>query len=93
MKKLKKLDDDALEEIGNFLYDEIFKFVSSKISPKEINDIDIDLEISFQETLDISYDVSLDIDELSEYKSNIITEAIDKSFELLESYLDEHFRE
>jgi hypothetical protein len=93
MKKLRKLDDSELEEIGNFLYDEIFKFISSKVSPKEINDINIDLEISFQETLDISYHVSIDADELSNYNSNTISEATDKAFELLEIYLDEHFRE
>jgi hypothetical protein len=93
MKKLKKLDDDALEEIGNFLYNEIFKFISSKVSPKEIKDIDIDLEISFQETLDISYDISIDIDELSNYNSNLTSEASDKAFELLEMYLNEHYRE
>ncbi|MDR3222433.1 MAG: DUF3194 domain-containing protein [Methanobrevibacter sp.] len=96
MKKLKKLDDDALDEIADFLYDEVFNFINYKVSSKEIKDMDINFEISFKDdtnTLDITTDMSVDFDEFSKYDSNIIYKACDKALELLDGYLDEHFRE
>jgi hypothetical protein len=96
MKKLKKLDDDALDEIADFLYDEVFNLINFKVSSKEIKDMDINFEISFEydtNVLDIATDISVDFDELSKYDSNIISKACDNALELLDGYLDEHFRE
>ncbi|MDR2830796.1 MAG: DUF3194 domain-containing protein [Methanobrevibacter sp.] len=97
MKKLKKLDECDLDEIADFLYDEIFKYINSKVPSKEIKDIDINFEISFEDKndiniLDIKTDISADFDELSNYDLNLVSEAFDNAFELLDGYLDEHFR-
>jgi hypothetical protein len=96
MKKLKKLDDNDLDEIVDFLYDEVFKFINFNVSSKGIKDIDINFEILFEENdniLDIKTDMSADFDKLSEPNSNILSKSCDNALELLDVYLDEHFRE
>lgn len=96
MKKLKKLDDNDLDEIADFLYDEVFKFINSNVPSKGLKDININFEISFEENdnlLDLKTDLSADFDKLSEPDSNILSKACDNALELLDLYLDEHFRE
>ncbi|MDR2624584.1 MAG: DUF3194 domain-containing protein [Methanobrevibacter sp.] len=96
MKKLKKLDGRDLDEIADFLYDEVFKFINSKVQSKEIEDIDINFEISFNDgvnVLDVKTDMSADFDKLSNNDPDLISEACDNALGLLDAYLNEHFRE
>lgn len=94
--KLKKLSEDDLEDISNFLSETIVKKISSSVkSQKEILDMDVSIEIDYPNEngeLDVDASVEIDIDELSNLSDEIIDEVIDESYLELDEYINEHYR-
>lgn len=93
MKKLKKLNQEDLDNISDFLSDNINEYILTNVSSKEILDMDIKIEVSYNEKLDVDLAVDLEFDELSKADANIANTAIENSLLNLNSYLDENFRD
>ena len=92
MKKLKKLNQEDLDNISNFLSNNINDYISANLSSKEILDMDINIEISYNDELKVDIAVDLELDELSKADANIANTTIENSLSDLNSYLDENFR-
>jgi division protein CdvB (Snf7/Vps24/ESCRT-III family) len=94
--KLKKLSEDDLEDISNFLSETIVKKISSSVkSQKEILDMDVSIEIDYPNEnggVNVDASVEIDIDELSNLSDEIIDEVIDESYLELDEYINEHYR-
>jgi hypothetical protein len=90
--KLKKLSQDDLNQISDFLSSSAQNFILQRVSRKEINDLDINVELSYKDELDVDISVDLSLDDLSTSNPDIADEAIDYSLDILESYLDENYR-
>ncbi len=94
MSKLKILTDDDLltisEEFSEFLINEISKYVSIK----ELYDIDLGITVNYEnEQLDVSVDVDLLFDELTDIDEDSLDMAINNAYVKFDDYIDVNFRE
>jgi uncharacterized alkaline shock family protein YloU len=92
LKKLKEINQEDLYEISDFLSDNINEYILANVPSKEILDIDIKIEVSYDDKLDVDVSVNLEFHELSKADSNIPDIAVEHSLLKLNSYLDENFR-
>jgi len=92
LKKLKELNQEDLDDISDFLSDNINEYILANVSSKEILDMDIKIEVSYNEKLDVDLAIDLEFDELSKADANIANIAVENSLLKLNSYLDENFR-
>jgi hypothetical protein len=90
--KLKNLTQEDLNQISDFISSSAQNFISQKVSQKEINDLDIKVELSYDEKLEVDITIDLSLDDLSSASPDIVDEAIEHSFEVLEPFLDLNFR-
>ena len=88
MGKLKKLTDEDLNEISEIAVSSAQDFVLSKVSKKEINDIDINVELNYNDSLDVNITVNILFDELSAADPKIADEAADHAILEIEKFLD-----
>lgn len=92
MKKLKKLSQEDLDQISDFISSTTQNFILGKVSRKEISDIDIKVELSYDEELDVDISIELLLDELSAQDPEIVNEAVDFAHLELDKFLDENYR-
>lgn len=93
MSKLKVLTNDDLSKISDDFGEILENEVSKSISVKELEDLDLDIVISYDnEQLDVDVDVGVLFDELSEIDQDQISKAIDEAYLRFDSYIDENFR-
>ena len=93
MSKLKVLTNDDLSKISDDFGEILENEVSKSISVKELEDLDLDIVISYDnEQLDVDVDVGVLFDELSEINQDQISKAIDEAYLRFDSYIDENFR-
>ena len=93
MSKLKVLTNDDLSKILDDFGEILENEVSKSISVKELEDLDLDIVISYDnEQLDVDVDVGVLFDELSEIDQDQISKAIDEAYLRFDSYIDENFR-
>ena len=93
MSKLKVLTNDDLSKISDDFGEILENEVSKSISLKELEDLDLDIVISYDnEQLDVDVDVGVLFDELSEIDQDQISKAIDEAYLRFDSYIDENFR-
>ncbi len=71
---LKNLTTEDLEELCILAESEIRKYIHSKCPPKEINHLEIILEIETEKTTNLSIEVDLESVSLSEEESKILVE-------------------
>ena len=94
--KLKKLSEDDLEDISNFLSEIIVKKIQSSVkSQKEILDMDVSIEIVYPDEngeLDVDASIEIDTDELSNLSNERIDEIIEESYLELDEYINENYR-
>lgn len=94
MSKLKKLSQDDLSTISDDFGEILEREVSKNISTKEIEDLDLDIIINYEnDQLDVDVDVGILFDELSEISQDQIIKSIDDAYLKFDSYIDENFRE
>lgn len=95
MSKLNNLTTDDLEHISEFISTQVNEYLFEKISIKEIIDLDIHVENSYEnEQLDVDVSVDLELDDLSKVnEDDIIQDAIDYALENLDLFLDENYRQ
>ena len=94
MSKLKKLSSEDLDTISTDLGEILEIEVSKVISTKELEDLDLDIELNYEnDQLDVDVDLGVLFDELSEINQDMLNEAIDNAYLKFDSYIDENFRE
>ena len=93
MSKLKVLTNEDLSKISDDFGEILENEVSKSISVKELEDLDLDIVISYDnEQLDVDVDVGVLFDELSKINQDQISKAIDEAYVKFDSYIDENFR-
>lgn len=94
MSKLKKLNDEDLitisDTFGDFLEEEISKIVSTK----ELEDIDLCIVANYlNDQLDVSCNVELLFDELTEVSNDSLENAIDEAYLKLDNFIENNYKE
>jgi hypothetical protein len=85
---LRSLTDHELDELSEIAVKTAENFIFSKVSKKEILDLNINIEFIYENILDVNIMVDLDLDELSSANENIIVEeAIDASLEKIREFI------
>lgn len=88
---MRKLTDQELDEISQIAVEAAENFILSRVSKKEILDLQINVELTSQEGLDVDMYVDLDLDELSAADENEISQkAVDMALERIDEYIDEN---
>ena len=94
MSKLKKINDEDLitisDTFGDFLEEEISKIVSTK----ELEDIDLGIVANYlDDQLDVSCNVELLFDELTEVSNDSLENAIDEAYLKLDNFIENNYKE
>ena len=85
---MRSLTDHELDELSEIAVKTAENFIFSKVSKKEILDLNINIEFIYENILDVNIMVDLDLDELSSANENIIVEeAIDASLEKIREFI------
>jgi hypothetical protein len=92
LNKLKNLSQEDLNQISDFISSTAQNYILQKVSGKEITDLDIQVELSYKEELEVDVTVDLLMDDLSIDRPEIATESIDYALDQLEILLDENYR-
>ncbi len=92
MNKLKNLSQEDLNQISDFISSTAQNYILQQVSGKEITDLDIQVELSYKEELEVDVTIDLLMDDLSIDRPEIATEAIDYALDQLEILLDENYR-
>lgn len=88
---MRKLTDQELDEISQIAVEAAENFILSRVSKKEILDLQINVELTSQEGLDVDMYVDLDLDELSAADENEISQkAVDIALEKIDEFIDEN---
>ena len=88
---MRKLTDPELDEISQIAVEAAESFIFSRVSKKEILDLQINVELTSQGGLDVDMFVDLDLDELSAADENEITQkAVDTALEKIDEFIDEN---
>ena len=86
------MSQEDLNKISDFISSTAQNYILQKVSGKEITDLDIQVELSYKEELEVDVTIDLLMDDLSIDRPEIATEAIDHALDQLEILLDENYR-
>ena len=84
---MKKLTDDELNEISEIAVSSAEDYVLSRVSKKEILDIDINVELIYNDGLDVDVNVNIIFDDLSSADPKIADDAADHAIKEIEKFL------
>jgi len=84
---LKKLTKEDSDKIAKLLSTTIEKFIFSKISKKEIRDIDITIVLDYEKGLDVDISIELIPYESSKIEPEIVKEAINLAYKKLDQHI------
>lgn len=94
MSKLKILSDADLLTISNDFSEILTSEISKLISIKELEDIDLGIIITYEnKELDVSVDVDILFDELTEISEDSLNRAVEQAYIKLDEYIEENFKE
>lgn len=85
---MKKLTDEDLNEISEIALSSAESYIFSKVSKKEIIDIDINIELDYDDGLDVNVIVEVLFDDLSSADSKIADDAADHAMDEIEKFLN-----
>jgi hypothetical protein len=86
---LRKLSDQELDEISELAVKSVENFIYSKVSKKEILDLDIKVELQYHEGLDVDVQVDIQFDPLSNPDESIAEDAAEHAIAEIDSYMDD----
>jgi hypothetical protein len=86
---LRKLSDQELDEISERAVKSAENFIYSKVSKKEILDLDIKVELQYHEGLDVDVQVDIQSDPLSNPDESIAEDAAGHAIAEIDSYMDD----
>jgi K+-transporting ATPase c subunit len=84
---LNKLSDAKLDEISEIAVSSAENYVLSRVSKKEIIDIDISVELIYSDKLDVDVSVNIIFDDLSSADPQIADDAADYAIKEIEKNL------
>ena len=84
---MRNLSDQELDEISEIAIKSAEDFIYSKVSKKQILDLDIKVELDYDEGLDVDINVDIQFDPLSRPDENIAEEAADHAIAEIDSFL------
>jgi hypothetical protein len=87
---LRKLSDQELEDISELAAKSAEDFIYSKVSKKEVINLDIKVELDYHIGLDVDIQVDIQFDPLSKANENIAEEATAHAIEDIDNYLAEN---
>ena len=94
MSKLKTLSEDDLVAISENFSEFLTIEISKSVSIKELEDMDLGISVSYDdEQLDVSVDVDLLFDGLTDISEEYLNIAVDNAYSRLDSFIDENYRE
>lgn len=94
MSKLKTLTDEDLISISENFSEFLTNEISKRVSIKELEDMDLGISINYEnEELNVSVDVDLLFDKLTDISDEYLNTAVDNAYESLDEFIDENFRE
>ncbi|MDR0912388.1 MAG: DUF3194 domain-containing protein [Methanobrevibacter sp.] len=91
MTNLKKLNQEDLEDITEFLSTTANNFIFKNVKSKEVIDLDINIDLSYDDELNVKIAVDLDFDKFSNASSNLADETIDYTLNKLDEYLNKNY--
>lgn len=84
---MKKLTDEDLDKISEIAVSSAQDFILSKVSKKEIIDIDINVELNYNDELDVDVTVNILFDELASADPKMADNAADYAIAEIEEFL------
>ncbi len=85
---MRRLTDEELDKLSEIAVEAVENFIFSKVSKKEITNLNINVDFSYNKILDVDILVDLDLDGLSSANENIIVEeAIDIALEEIREFI------
>ena len=89
---LKQLTDDDLVVISDKFGEILNSEIAKKISLKELEDLDLDIAVDYQnKELNVSVDVGLAFDELSNINQESLNKAIDEAYLKFDSFIEDNY--
>jgi len=92
LNKLRKLRSDDLSQISDFAVISAQNFIYERLSKKEIIDLDINIQITYEAELDVDIQIELILDDLCCADEGLADAAVEYAIKELEKYLDDHYR-
>ena len=90
---MRRLTDEELDKVSEVAVEAAENYILSRVSKKEILDLDINADITYEDILNVDITVDIDLDELSAADENEIAEsAVDAALKELDVFIDENFR-
>jgi hypothetical protein len=86
---LRNLSDQELDEISEIAVKSAEDFIYSRVSKKEILDLDIKVELDYDKGLDVDIHVDIQLDPLSKSDSSMAEEAAEFAITQIDNYLSE----
>jgi hypothetical protein len=90
---LKELSDQELDQISDLAVESAETYILSRVSKKEILDMNINANITYDKILNVEVLVEIDLDELSTTNEKELAEnAVEAALSRLDSFIDENFK-
>jgi Protein of unknown function (DUF3194) len=90
---LRALSDEELEQISDLAVETAETYIFSRVSKKEILDMNINANITYDEVLNVEVLVDIDLDELSTIDEKELAEnAVEAALTRLDSFVDDNFQ-
>ena len=86
---MRNLSDQELDEISEIAVKSAEDFIYSRVSKKEILDLDIKVELDYDKGLDVDIHVDIILDPLSKSDSSMAEEAAEYAITRIDNYLSE----
>ena len=87
---MRKLSDQELDEISELASKSAENFIYSKVSKKEVTDLDIKVTLDYHTGLDVDILIDIQFDPLSQADKNIADEAAAHAIEEIDKYLSDN---
>ena len=85
---MRKLTNQELDEISELAADAAESFIFSKISKKEVVDLDINVELHHESGLDVDVTVEILLDDLSSADESIVDEAASYALKAVDNFVE-----
>ncbi len=86
---MRRLTDQELDEISDIAADAAETFIFSKISKKEVLDLDINVELDHHDGLDVDVVVEILLDDLSSADGSIADEAASYAIKAVDKFVED----
>lgn len=84
---MKKLSEKDLEKISEIAATAAENFIFSKVSKKEIVNLDVNVTLNYNDSLDVDIMIDIIFDDLSTADTNIADDAVNYAIEQVELFL------